>query len=1413
MTEPTKPASSEAWMKRLKPLRRTSNPAVEAGLCEIVIEPDATIDEIIAVFQKPEYRDRISVFHFAGHAGSFHLCMETAEGKVEMAHAGGLASFLGLQKNLQLVFLNGCSTQRQTDELLEARVGAVIATSQVISDEVATDLSGRFYQSLASGKGVYAAFQEALAAVQLKKGTDFRSLVWQDAEENVDRFPWDFYLGPGAELVKKWNLPDAAGNPLFALPALSDQPLPESPFRYLEWFREEDAAIFFGRAYQIRELYDLVNSPETSSMIHLYGRSGVGKSSLLAAGLTPRLRQDYQVTYIRRDASLGLLGSLIQGLKADGDLVSHWLKLEEEKPLVVVLDQVEEVFTRANSSLPNELTDLTEALEQLFFGETIPQGKIILSYRKEYLAEIEEHFRQTRLPHEKVFLEKLKRNDIMEAVRGLTRSVRTIEKYQLSIAPPPPDMASLPEVIADDLLEDTDSPIAPVLQILLSNMWLAAKTENTDQPVFSHEIYQSQKQRGIWMGDFLKNQLKKLYDKNPAPIESGLAIDLMVFHTTSLGTATSRTVAEIREMYVAQTEEIEKLLAELKDLYVLIDPQSDGEKTRLAHDTLAPLVLQRYNESNAPGQQALRTIQSRLLFNSDPDQIQALQIPDIELIEAGLSGRRKMDSDEEHLLWASKAKYPDLGSPTVNFNLAMQAFAVKEDLLSREAVIKSWHQGIHFKKGKYIDTAFVFYINEGKQTVAVDRDNMMRVGDAESPVFKIEKAKTVFPVPRTNSLISIDQDENIYVWELGKGLVCKVENLFEAGGGRYRSGKVATKMKAFGLGAEQLLDAKFNREKDKLIAVTREEGIKVFDKKGEKLEAYPADFSSIVMARYVARWDSVLNLLESGEIILKKVGLEKSYKLGKTSADIDDIIFSPDESQVVLTADNQLFLIDIQEATLDSQDRELQGRELGQNISELAFSPDNERLIIAFENETCGLYDRKLNQLATLEGFEGPVEYLEFHPSGEEILMLADGEVYTWDLAINDFLFTREYRYRVNCIEYAATEEKYFYAQGALFGVAHFDDWRRDVSQRLEEGWVRAGTFSPDGEKIVVGGENACVYIYQYASPAEPITIKGMRAEELRERVQEKLYGMDQMSLESLPETIDEKRTSDFNPKQEFEDLIADIKGHLGEITDVKASPDGKYLATTSTDSFIKIWDWQGKKHAEMKGSKSLGDIQDLVDTGFQGLVIQQNQRSMSSSFFEKEIEQISEADPLKAIGHTETVNCLAFSPDSKNIYSVSDDGTLRKWTIDGKLRWTIMACERGVNRVVVGQKGKYLYTGDQNGNLICWDREGKQIWAQKAHKSRFTALEVSPDRQQLVSAGTDRQVFIWTIEGEKFAELEGHTAEVNDLTFSRDGKQILTASDDQTIRKWLIDLEEIKKKGEGFRLKSTKTTPSPFHF
>ncbi len=78
----------------------------------------------------------------------------------------------------------------------------------------------------------------------------------------------------------------------------------------------------------------------------------------------------------------------------------------------------------------------------------MPQGKIILGYRKEYFAEIEEGFRKFEISRSSLFLEHLAKRDIVEVVNGLSSHPRLVEKYNLTVE------NGLGELIANDLLED-----------------------------------------------------------------------------------------------------------------------------------------------------------------------------------------------------------------------------------------------------------------------------------------------------------------------------------------------------------------------------------------------------------------------------------------------------------------------------------------------------------------------------------------------------------------------------------------------------------------------------------------------------------------------------------------------------------------------------------------------------------------------------------------------------------------------------------------------------------------------------------------------------------------------------------------------------------------------------------------------
>lgn len=62
-------------------LRETVRQAEQAGLCEVVERANCTAQEVFAVFQDAQYRHRIAIFHFGGHANGYELLLESETGQ------------------------------------------------------------------------------------------------------------------------------------------------------------------------------------------------------------------------------------------------------------------------------------------------------------------------------------------------------------------------------------------------------------------------------------------------------------------------------------------------------------------------------------------------------------------------------------------------------------------------------------------------------------------------------------------------------------------------------------------------------------------------------------------------------------------------------------------------------------------------------------------------------------------------------------------------------------------------------------------------------------------------------------------------------------------------------------------------------------------------------------------------------------------------------------------------------------------------------------------------------------------------------------------------------------------------------------------------------------------------------------
>jgi len=215
------------------------------------------------------------------------------------------------------------------------------------------------------------------------------------------------------------------------------------PYKFLAYYDERDADLFCGRLADIDRLLNLLR---TGPLTVLCGRSGVGKTSLLRAGVIPWLRERNDVPlYVRVgddpiqaiqvaawltltqdqrkkvDQSLPLLSFLSQIVQMQG------------RHVTVLVDQFEECFTGLN-----EFTRLKFAKElQTCLRHERNDLRFVLSLREDFMADLDtlsSHV-PTILQDEHIYrLEALNRDQALSAIRDPASRCRLEVEDQLANA-------------------------------------------------------------------------------------------------------------------------------------------------------------------------------------------------------------------------------------------------------------------------------------------------------------------------------------------------------------------------------------------------------------------------------------------------------------------------------------------------------------------------------------------------------------------------------------------------------------------------------------------------------------------------------------------------------------------------------------------------------------------------------------------------------------------------------------------------------------------------------------------------------------------------------------------------------------------------------------------------------------------
>lgn len=360
----------------------------------------------------------------------------------------------------------------------------------------------------------------------------------------------------------------------------------QSPFRSLDSFTSADAAVFSGREEETEEVATRIMAGST---LVVYGPSGVGKTSLLCAGVIPALekRRGYRVSYVRpllsprgevwkavgADPEEPLAAALTrlpafpfydtsavdptppEALVQPADCVARdWPRTRRPAivaPHVLILDQLEELFTRFDEPQRRPLWDgLVEVIED----PTVPV-RLVFSLREEYL-----HLLDSAHPRLPSLLDRRFRLRGLAPFGARTAVVRPLVAARIRYEPELVDrcVADLTDVPVGHATEN--GVVDPLLlQIVFSEVYREADQRDPDAPWLTLMAYSK---LGGPAGVF-RRHLEELF--NRVNISDHLLLKLVLQEmTTAHATKLPTTVSRLSQSgLLAPPAEIQRLLDKL----------------------------------------------------------------------------------------------------------------------------------------------------------------------------------------------------------------------------------------------------------------------------------------------------------------------------------------------------------------------------------------------------------------------------------------------------------------------------------------------------------------------------------------------------------------------------------------------------------------------------------------------------------------------------------------------------------------------------------------------------------------------------------------------------------------------------------------------------------------------------------
>ncbi len=438
-------------------------------------------------------------------------------------------------------------------------------------------------------------------------------------------------------------------------------------------------------------------------------------------------------------------------------------------------------------------------------------------------------------------------------------------------------------------------------------------------------------------------------------------------------------------------------------------------------------------------------------------------------------------------------------------------------------------------------------------------------------------------------------------------------------------------------------------------------------------------------------------------------------------------------------------------------------------LMNLSFSPDGQKLATAGGDSTVRLWNLQGQQLALFQGHTDMVKGLSFSPDGQLLATSGrDKTIRLWNLQGQPLALLTGHQKDVWSVAFSP--------DGQMLASAADDDtfrlWNLQGKQlqqsRANQGELHTIQFSPDGQHLVTAGKDGRIRLWNLQ--CQPLAVlQGHQG-----RVWRVAFSSDgrQLASASADGTVRLWNRSGQS--------LAVLQGHQGPVRHVSFSPDGQRLVSSGDDGSIRLWELRGQQLVTLKGHQ--GPVRAIAFSP------DGRQLATTGEDATARLWQV-QGQPLATFnGDRVPVRAIAFSPDGKQL-ATAQGQAVRLWTLRGQTSVEFKGDRGLVRSLQFSPDGRRLASAGEGGSIRLWNLQGQPRAEWQADTQRVWAVKFSPDGERLASAGGDGRVKLWNLQGQPLGQFEGHLGPVYSVAFSPDGKQLASSGQDGTIRLW--DLQD----------------------